>query len=180
MRKGLLIIFLLLFFSCKNKSNITNETNSNKSDVITNQSSNYSIGLESFKNGYYELAIEYLEKVEKTDSMYNNSQEKIKEIKKIIIDNEKDKKLKDQQKEILYKKYNKLCKSGYYEFEIKNKLLTYGFYQQSSNFEKAPDGSNQIKQIFTKYEYGFDVIFTLQSAYDLNHYYCDVKIENHK
>ena len=64
-----------------------------------------------------------------------------------------------------------------YNFEIRSYLLKRWFKQTDSWFEKAPDWSTQVKTYF-KWEIEWRVVlFSIQSAYDLNSYYTDIEVQ---
>jgi hypothetical protein len=64
---------------------------------------------------------------------------------------------------------------GLYHYEIEGKLADDGFYQDSSDFAKAPDGSDQVKEVFIKTvmqdNISFIVKISIQSSYALGRYY---------
>lgn len=75
----------------------------------------------------------------------------------------------------LKKKYEWLMKAGLYKYEITERLADQWFFMKSSDFKTAPDWGASVEQIFTK---DFDTItveISLQDAYDISHYYWDVK-----
>lgn len=83
---------------------------------------------------------------------------------------------KEAKKLVLQKKYERLCNAGLYQFEIEGRLGDESFYLKSSDFAKAPDGGTSVKQTYTKTFDNIIVEISLQSAYDIGRYYCDVTI----
>lgn len=139
--------------------------------------SDFQKGMNNFNDGYFKAAKNYFEKIADKDSSYLEAQKMIAICNGKILESKKEEEKLEAKKMKLRAKYNKLCKSGYYQYEIVNKLADYHFYQESSGFVKAPDGHTGLKRVFTKTEDGCKIIFTLQDAYDMHHYYCDIEIQ---
>lgn len=176
---ALIIIVGAYFVSVDKSKKSENILIGNKTEVISppeKLKTQYESALEIARSGNYKVALYTLEQIDKTDSNYAAAQDKIKELKGNIERDEKLKSEKNKRKIELTNKYEKLMKSGLYLYEIEKRLQRDGFKMTDSKFEKAPDGSNGIRQYFTNHVYGFNVDIWLQSAYSLGSYYTDVSV----
>ncbi|HCA43601.1 MAG TPA: hypothetical protein DEP28_10160 [Bacteroidetes bacterium] len=181
------VIVILIFVYYDYSRNKSSDTISDRERVdklldsintIKENRSNFEKGLEAYYKGEHYRAIPLLESVEISDSNYSSAQNFLKESR--LEEKEQTKKAKQKAAEInkIKNKYIKLCKSGLYQYEIVERLQRDGFYMESSDFEKAPDGSTGIKQIYSKkINNDFTVYVSLQNAYSLTSYFSDVWIK---
>jgi hypothetical protein len=172
-----LVVFIFLMIKGLDSGKTTAENYKEVAAVDEKVYTKYEIGIEYFNLGKWTEAVSYLNRVGKSDSNYAEATKKLNIARDEIKKEEAEQKKKELKKSAIEKRYKKLCKSGLYEYEIEQKLSGYGFYQDYSGFDTAPDGSTGIKRIYTKHEEGYKVIFTLQGAYALGHYYCDVVVK---
>lgn len=131
-------------------------------------------GEQFFQEGSYFAADEAFQRVGKTDPKYVEAQEKLKITKQKVSEYEQ----LQKKKEGVRKQYEKLCHSGLYLFQIEARLQRENFHMDNSQFETAPDGSNGVRQYFSKTTAdGFVIKMWLQSAYSMGSYYCNVEVE---
>lgn len=146
-----------------------------KQVTIKTEKSKYEKGIEAYNNKEYRNALELFIKVSDADTGYEDAQIKISQMKDIIQAQEKENELRTKKIDEYKNKYNKLRKSGLHQYEIIERLQRDGFKMVKSDFEKAPDGSNGLRQYFRNTLYGVTIDIWLQSGYSLSAYYMNVE-----
>jgi len=188
----LLIWFAILFIYIIPKNNESTKPNTVSNDESTTPSKTeevkaldteskkkdkfFQLGMEYYNSGSYINAIENFEKVEPTDSNFAIAQLQIKNSKEHLRIREKEEKEKSSTIEKYKNKYEKLMNAGLYLYEIEERLHRDDFYMKDSKYEKAPDGSDGVRQYFTKKIDGVTIDIWLQNAYSISRYYTDVNV----
>jgi hypothetical protein len=136
----------------------------------------YDQGMDEYETKDYLAALHYFrvsrdekEEIEGIDSL-------IVLCEKLSIEQEKETERVNKEIEKLKNKYEKVCRNKYM-FEVEQELHRLGFEMIKSGFEKAPDGSRQVKQVFEKRELGHLVKIELQPSYALGEHYYNVNIK---
>lgn len=120
----------------------------------------------------FDAALGQLDLIPKDASEYKEAQTLIAEAKKGMDQ-------RRQTQESLLKRYDKLCKSRLYQFQIEERLQRENFHMDDSKFETAPDGSTGVKRYFSKTTVdGFVIKMTLQNAYSVSAYYCNADVQD--
>lgn len=194
------ILFLIIYISALNLDN--SYTRKNVEDSTTQQKM---LLTKLIDGGNYDSALSILNSKEEDDTVYyypkggvgavGNKYSKVSYMIELVNEKIKENERKEQYDKVrdkerekeriakqknstaLEKKYKKMFEGNGWLHEKQSKLARMGFDEYKSGYEKAPDGSNQIKTYYKKYENSCYIHVALQYSYSIEHHYSWVWVE---